>query len=524
MYESAFLNLILSSSSESGLSDDLGSPEVPSLKAEGTPLVPTNKSHGSVPSQPEITDESPPGLSSSRRRWLRRRMKARVLSPVHPDEFDAPTPRSSSPGPSTGHIGSQSLNDVVPSIERSSSPELLLPESPQSRVAPGASAVRFEAAEFPIQPEQRICLSELTALQKVSNDSTTPACVNKDDAKTHGKGKRKAPGTTSNDPGKGRPLKRAKSDRVTARKHNVFYISDANTVIEVDGVRFKLHRSRLVTKSSFFAQLLERKDNGKLPNDNVRVEIDGKMTVYHLSNITVDDFVALLKFDDNTTEYCFQPLPPFSVIAPILRAATALRFETYRAWAVRALEMTWSPSLADLTPEQKENAADVILLARSCGVNSGVKRALYELAKTQQVGLHDNDVLGQPGLEQLGRTDQRCVELMKELFVTTWSKVAVRIVTFPCIDPPPSLAKSKKLPREKCPAQTIQQATWDERVHDSGLYTKFLFDPVCGAQALIDIPWEEEGWCSYCIKSRRATWTKMRQNLWSDMDKWITGN
>ncbi|KAG2093566.1 hypothetical protein BD769DRAFT_1520420 [Suillus cothurnatus] len=332
---------------------------------------------------------------------------------------------------------------------------------------------------------------KLSALEKVSDDSVTPLCEDKDDAKTRSKakGKRKAPGTK--EPSKAPPLKRAKSGRVTTRKHEDFYILDANTVIEVDGVLFKLHRSRLVTKSLFFMQLLENHDNDNFPNDQVRVEIDGKVTIYHLGNTTTaDDFVALLTFDDNPTEYYFQP-PPFSVLASILRAATALRFEKYRVWAARP----------------KENAADVIILARSCGVTSGVKRALYELARTRRIGLHD--VLGQAGLLRIGLADERCVELIKELLVTTWSKVAVRI------DTP---RNSKKVSTQNHPTGCLGR-----RVHDSGLYTKFLFDPVCGAQELINIPWEKEDWCTDCIQSRRAAWRKIRENLWSDMDEWIPG-
>lgn len=145
----------------------------------------------------------------------------------------------------------------------------------------------------------------LTALQKVSDDSTAPVCANKDDAKTRckTKGKRKATdGTISKEPGKGHSHKRAKSNRVATRKHEDFYILDANTVIEVDGVLFKLHRSRLVAKSLFFAQLLENYDKDNFPNDDVRVEIDDKGTVYHLGNTTTaDDLAALLKFDDNPT-------------------------------------------------------------------------------------------------------------------------------------------------------------------------------------------------------------------------------
>ncbi|KAG2109709.1 uncharacterized protein F5147DRAFT_149803 [Suillus discolor] len=395
-------------------------------------------------------------------------------------------------------------------------------ECSPSRSQPPSSTSHINVGEMEQNP---------TALQKVSDGSTTPSvCANKDDAKTRckTKGKRKATdGTISKEPGKGHSRKRAKSNHVTPRKHEDFYISDANTVIEVDGVLFKLHRSRLVSKSLFFAQLLENYDKDNFPNDDVRVEVDDKVTVYHLGNTTTaDDFTALLKFDDNPTEYYFQP-PSFLTLAPIICAATALRFETYRTWAVRVLEHTWSSSLEDLTPEPKEDAAGVIILARSCGLNGVMKRALYELARTRRISLYD-DVLGQSVLPQIGRADERCVGLMKELLVTTWSEVAVRIDTFPCRDQPfsnkirrVSLVERDWDSPDKCPPQTTQQVTWNERVHDSGLYTKFLFDPVCGAQELINIPWKEESWCADCVRSRRAAWRKMQQDLWTEMDKLI---
>src|SRR5882757_6410498 len=50
--------------------------------------------------------------------------------------------------------------------------------------------------------------------------------------------------------------------------------------------------------------------------------------------------------------YYFTP-PPFPVLAAILRAATALGFDTYRAFAVKLLENAWSSALTDLTTETK---------------------------------------------------------------------------------------------------------------------------------------------------------------------------
>jgi hypothetical protein len=80
-------------------------------------------------------------------------------------------------------------------------------------------------------------------------------------------------------------------------RHEQFWIPDGNTVLEVGGVLFKLHHSRLVDQSTFFACLLD--EHNVHMDDSVVVENDGNGTVYHLSNITSKDFEALLQLDRN---------------------------------------------------------------------------------------------------------------------------------------------------------------------------------------------------------------------------------
>jgi len=94
-----------------------------------------------------------------------------------------------------------------------------------------------------------------------------------------------------------RPAKRSRLEPVIAHKHEQFWILDGNTVLEVGGVLFKLHRSRLVDQSAFFAGLLD--DQDVQMDDSVVVENDENGVMYHLSNTTPKDLEALLQLDKN---------------------------------------------------------------------------------------------------------------------------------------------------------------------------------------------------------------------------------
>ncbi|KAG1856674.1 hypothetical protein DFJ58DRAFT_338325 [Suillus subalutaceus] len=314
-------------------------------------------------------------------------------------------------------------------------------------------------------------------------------------------------------------------------KHEQFWILDGNTVLEVGGVLFKLHRSRLVDQSTFFAGLLDELD--VQVDDSVVVESDENGTVYHLSNTTSKDLEALLQLDRNQMTYYFTP-PPFPVLAAIIRAATALGFGTHRAFAVRLLENAWSSSLADLSTDEKPNAMEVVVLARTCGIERVLKRAFYEMVRVRVVdyGLSDSELVADngEGSQEIGRTDERRLERMREHLLLMWSQVANRVdssstcpnqpketsgsvLGFPASTGPSSstsLAHSSK-----CPSLSSKRDAWERRVHDSGLYDEYQFDPLCGLQALIDIKWDvDEGWCSDCVRARRDAWTRLRQITW----------
>lgn len=95
-------------------------------------------------------------------------------------------------------------------------------------------------------------------------------------------GKRKR--TDDDDAAPPKTLKRTKSHQ----KHPKHWLLDGNIIIELDGIRFKLHRSRLSEQSTHFAQIFD---------DESAVDslVDG-YPVYNLdeSGVSVQDFVSLL--------------------------------------------------------------------------------------------------------------------------------------------------------------------------------------------------------------------------------------
>ncbi|KAG2345359.1 hypothetical protein BDR05DRAFT_880871 [Suillus weaverae] len=442
----------------------------------------------------------------------------------------------------SAHISAVSSQDIVSSnVSKSpiaihnvaSSPSLPVsqPKRPRPKLPrPVARKAKPRTLPSPFEPQSSSTLSH----------PATPDDEGGDRNKNNGKGKRRASiesfHSCKEDVSREnlRPTKRSKLVLAApvAYKHEQFWILDGNTVLEVGGVLFKLHRSRLVDQSMFFARLLDEQD--VLMDDNVVIESDEHGTVYHLSNTTPTDLEALLQLDKNPMAYYFTP-PAFQVLAAILRAATGLGFDTYRAFAVKLLENAWSSSLADLTTESKSNAAEVLVLARTCGIESVLKRAFYEMVRVTGYGLGDGELDGGDGdaSREISRADERRLERMREHLISAWSQVAVRVDrSFICPNKskgtsgtpgrahiPGSSSTSPRL--SGCPSLFFQRVSWETRVHDSGLYDEYQFDPLCGLQALIDIKWEEEGWCSDCVRARREAWTRMRQKTWERIGVWM---
>ncbi|THH12816.1 hypothetical protein EW146_g7343 [Bondarzewia mesenterica] len=172
-----------------------------------------------------------------------------------------------------------------------------------------------------------------------------------------------------------------------SQRHDTFWHLDGSVVIQVEKIMFKLHRSRLSHQSEFFARLFSRAKGGggsaetdPADDSDYPIELVDRCPIYHISETTAKDFECLLIALDDVVSYMFTP-PPFSTLASILRASTALEFHHLRTWAVHSLEKLWPDDLDKVQPTTIPHAGATIILARECSVPRVLKRAYYELLR-----------------------------------------------------------------------------------------------------------------------------------------------
>lgn len=117
------------------------------------------------------------------------------------------------------------------------------------------------------------------------SQSPTPPPPNDDPPTT----KRKVDAALQTDPCDEPDAKRAKST-LAASMHPIFWNLDGNIIVQIEQMRFKLHRSWLVKHSTFFQAVFE----GTYDGDRARLEnVDGN-TVCHVTGTTTEDFAELL--------------------------------------------------------------------------------------------------------------------------------------------------------------------------------------------------------------------------------------
>lgn len=169
----------------------------------------------------------------------------------------------------------------------------------------------------------------------------------------------------------------------------------------------------------------------------------------------------------------------------------------------------WSDDLSDLTTRKLPGAIEAVLLGRKYNVPAIIKRAFYEvlrssffpIAEKMSVACHeDTNALASttaadsaPASDskfdtRFSADDLQIVISVRERFVAAWIASALAAPTsFP------------ECPRGKhgesashCPSPETKRAGWIRRVQDTGLFQAYLYDPICGLDALCRVPWVDE--------------------------------
>ncbi|KAJ7818971.1 hypothetical protein B0H14DRAFT_2837789 [Mycena olivaceomarginata] len=290
-----------------------------------------------------------------------------------------------------------------------------------------------------------------------------------------------------------------------AHKHAVHWVLDGNIVLQIQDVKFKLHKSHLVKHSPWFAGLFD--GASVTGGDYVARGEDGNIPMYILSlpELTAKDFARLLDVFDNAITYVHQD-PSFQRTASILRAATLLSFPDFRDWAVRLLEDMWSPALANLSTEEIQHATESVLLARECEPPAIRKRALYELVRLAGYG--------QSGREGVSPQDFRALVKAREHLTAAW----MQTMNPYSLDLLVCARSASAAGDAEAPRCTTADPLLSGKAHHK---LEYLYDPLCGLHALIEADWAAEGYCDACVKLRREVWANRREKIWDNLDIWL---
>jgi hypothetical protein len=231
--------------------------------------------------------------------------------------------------------------------------------------------------------------------------------------------------------------------------------------------------------------------------------------------------------------------PSLRTVAAIFRAADALEFHKFRDCAIFYLEDTWPADINELTTLRMKYAADTVLLARQRNVNSVLKRALYELVRAEGFRQETTgDGSDDEADSALSASDISLLLFTREQLTKFWMGKALPPPQMSaCISPQGSQTNQNCVIVKGSP-----HTMYRTLIHDSKVFEKYRYDPMCGLDALQAAPWVRgEKWadwsnekdlpasnkghlCPLCAAKWRSVWREEQRKLWDDMDTWFELN
>jgi hypothetical protein len=211
-----------------------------------------------------------------------------------------------------------------------------------------------------------------------------------------------------------------------------------------------------------------------------------------------------------------------------------LKFGQIDAVATYKLCTTWPLELSGVTPTRIPFPAETVFIARKYNVPSLLKRAFYELLRTEGFGqsdlIQEQDSL-MDGSNLIGRATLNHTDLVRlitarERLTKAWTALAGSPPLDACVLQTPvqqAFIYDRSIPiRLRCvEARQNSAAIWDHKVMRSGLFTSWMLDPVCGLDCLAQLDWSSTGLCDFCVAARKELWQKKRTKLWDNLDEWL---
>ncbi|EKM50974.1 uncharacterized protein PHACADRAFT_187594 [Phanerochaete carnosa HHB-10118-sp] len=378
----------------------------------------------------------------------------------------------------------------------------------------GSTSTAKETSERP----DSISSDEDARQAKRVKTTTSPTAIKRAPVQT--------PRSTSQGPGATQHVKTSR--RPT--KHAEHWHIDGSVVLQLGGVAFRLHRSRLSQQSTFLAKLFH---DGREGREIINVVFEERVTrakrqgsmddqpLYVIDGVAPDDFAKLLNALDNAINYIFQP-PEFPDLAALLRASLALSFTALSTFATRTLETMWPSSMPTLAvhPNAK-HAEETVVLARTCGLPSLLKSAFYELLRAPGLGQSvEQEFLLDGANEERARRKVPPADLAR--LIKTREELAAQWARAAALPPDPREFGCSSFGGRQCAVTTVDAVRlWREAVHASDLYIEYMHDPIAGLERLCDLGWVELGFCKNCVGAWCASWARQREKVWANLELWL---
>ncbi|KAH7870002.1 uncharacterized protein C8R40DRAFT_671805 [Lentinula edodes] len=342
--------------------------------------------------------------------------------------------------------------------------------------------------------------------------------------------------------------------------HPRHHYSDGSIIVIISHTEFKLYRGALVRAGGWFRARFGEGSSLSTSNAQEKGNFDANANTTNDRTVPIcaldgvvseEDFVALLDAMEDAINFSTSAPPSFAKVASILRASHALDFAKFYNWSRRDLEKMWgvaddSSSVTSLRPLQNlvaDHATETIIIARTCGVPRVLRRAMYELLRSEVFGrpLSKSGSVGEKAREASGKgkeisnMDYQRLIKARETLSSLWMGLLApdgqggnSIITCPQ-NYPGHLVKtgstSTPLSVQQCPS------THSPRDIENYLriFKTYGRDPLIGLEELCDVQWSgpfgfdaskihsgespSSSECKHC-HAASAKWKCLRQGWW----------
>ncbi|KAJ6513156.1 hypothetical protein C8R45DRAFT_812194 [Mycena sanguinolenta] len=327
------------------------------------------------------------------------------------------------------------------------------------------------------------------------------------------------------------PNGRSHSKESVAGCHPIFWLDDGSLVLQVEAVKFKVHRTLLTRQSPFLSS-----ENAKFRDDSLEMASTGDrhecayIRVDSARNVSAADCEVLLQHLYHDMPLCADS--PFPRLASIVRASSPeqLHFPRIHEGALRYFEDQFPSGPAPfIHPQHLEEA---LALATSFNVTSIQKGLLYSLvtstnfdtegtspenSETDTRSLDVREIPGETGPE----TAPPLLELPSNAhkFSSLDSQRCMRLMTHFIEHFSPILFTPPATPHMAC--TDVFAETWMALVIQPALDDDGVYKPLETLQRIKNIDWANAGLCATCVSDKNAEWTEEQETIWRLMDQWL---